>query len=147
MSGSITFQHGPFQGWHLQLDVAWHDGQPVRALVQLETPHRPGRQRLSGLLTLAPGIEGWDEARAAEFPGGPVRMAELLQWVIEAHRSALDRLTTIPDGPRQHWQAIVDLADETRADFYARYADGIVPPFEVVARLTFDPAADLVGAR
>ena len=29
-------------------------------------------------------------------------------------------------------------ADESRADFFARYPDGKVPPFEVVGRLLFD---------
>jgi hypothetical protein len=145
MSGSITFRRGPFQGWTLSLHGAYDGGQLVHTLVQLEAPYRAGERPLSGVLTFAPGIEGFDLTRAAVDHGGPVRMAELLDWVIEASRAALDRRTDIPAEQRAHWQAIVDRADDTRADFFARYPDGTVPAFEIVGR-NFAEVRQLAGA-
>jgi len=145
MSGSITFRHGPFQGWDVSLYSTWADGQLADAIVQIATPGRADCKPLYGVLSFAPGVDGFDVAHAAEVHGGPVRMAELLNWVVEATRAALDRRADIPAEQRTHWQAIVDEADHTRADFFARYPDGVVPPFEVVGRLSFD-VRQLAGA-
>lgn len=146
MSGSITFRSGPFQGWALTLYATYDGVQVVRTLAQFNAPYRMGGKPLSGLLTFAPGIEGFGVSLAA-VDGGPKRMADLLGWVIEANREALARRTDIPADQRAHWQAIVDRADESRADFFARYPDGVVPAFEVVGRLTFAEVRDLADAR
>lgn len=132
MSGSITFRCGPFQGWNLSLYSDWTDGRLARILVQFSTPYRAGGQQRSGLLQFSPGVEGFSVAEAAEYPGGPVLMAELLDWVIEANWAALGRRTDIPAEQRAHWEAIVDEADQSRADFFAYYLDGAVPGFEIV---------------
>lgn len=142
MSGSITFRRGPLQGWSIALHATYADGELVRMLVQIGTPWVYGRQELSGVLSFAPGVDGYDVAERAERRGGPDRMAALLVWIIEAHRRVLATSTTIDDGSRRHWQAIVDWADETRADFHARYPGGVVPAFEVIDRVLFEPSGE-----
>ncbi len=130
MSGSITFVRGPFRGWHVDVFPAWHEGQLARVTVSIETPDRD----YSGLLAFGPGIDGFEQAAAAES-GGPREKADLLEWIIEATRTALAERADITPDHAAHWTAIIEIADRTRAEFFTRYPDGKVPPFEVVAEL------------
>jgi hypothetical protein len=135
MSGSITFQRGPFQGWHLALHAVYAADELARLTVQVEPPASDDPR--GGLLSFSPGIPGFEQAVTAEN-GGPAEMADLLEWIIEGTRTALAERTDIDPGQREFWTGIIDRADQTRADFFARYPDGKVPPFETVARLLFD---------
>jgi hypothetical protein len=137
MSGSITFQHGPFKRWNLSLYGTWSDGRLARTQVTLSTPWPRTGRPLSATMQFTPGVDGFEYTAAAEM-GGAVSMAVLLNWVIEASRAALDLRTDITPDLRRHWTAIIDEADHTRADFAASYPDGIVPMFEVVGRLSID---------
>lgn len=141
MSGSINFGKGPFARWSVMLHATWRDGQLAHTLVQITSPAGRG-----GMLGFAPGVDGFDQAAAAEN-GGPVEMAELLQWVIEATARALRQRTDVSAVHREHWQAIVDEADHSRAEFYARYPDGAVPAFEAFAVAVYDAVTgELVSA-
>ncbi len=133
MSGSITFQHGPFQGWKVDLHDRWADGKPVHATVQVTSPNRR-----SGLLGFRPGIDGWEQARAAIVNTSPAAMAELVEWIVEATAVVLDRRTDLPDSDREFWSAVVAEADQGRADYFARYPGGVRPLFEAVAALVYD---------
>lgn len=136
MSGSINFRRGPFQEWGVALYATYDDdGQLARVLVTVEAPDVADPR--SGLLAFGPGIDGFEQATAAEH-GGPQQMADLLEWIIEGTRAALAGHTDIDPGQRAYWTAVVDRADQTRAEFFARYPDGKVPPFETVGRLLFD---------
>jgi hypothetical protein len=141
MSGLITFQRGPYQGWRVGLHGTWQDGVLAHTTVEITPPLPHGSEPVrSGLLSFRPGIPGWLESVHAEMQGGPDAMAGLLEWIVEATRQVLAERTDIPADQREFWQGIVDTAGQTRAAFLARYPDGIVPPFEAVAWLGVDPA-------
>lgn len=133
MAGSITFQSGPFQGWQLELHDRWDDREPVQATVQLTSPAGRG-----GLLGFRPGIDGWEQARAAIVNTSPTAMAEMLEWIIEATATALDRRHDLAASAREFWAAIVAEADDSRAEFFARYPTGVRPAFETIATLAYD---------
>lgn len=131
-SSIITFRRGPFQGWGVEVDSGrWVDGAPVHVIVRITLP-AVGLYKPGGTLGFRHGIDGWDVARDAAIHGGSDRVADLLGWIIEGTREALDHRTDVPADRREHWTRIVELADETRADFFARYPDGTVPAFEIV---------------
>lgn len=146
MSGSIAFRHGPFQGWGVSLHSTWDDGQMTRVTVQIATPDLQTGRPLSGLLSFRPGIDGWEQAWSAEMHGGPAAMAEMLEWIIEATSTKLASGAEIDPALRAYWQQIIDEADHTRAEFFARYPDGQVPVFEVVGRYVYDGSADTLLA-
>lgn len=141
MGSIITFHRHRFQGWTVQVDAELHNGWLARVIVHVETPDRgmPG-----GMLAFVPGIPGFEQAQAAAFNGGVEDTAALLEWIVESTRVALDTRTDIGAGARTYWERAIDLADETRADFFARYPDGMVPAFEVIGRLIVD-ARTLAG--
>lgn len=141
MSGLITFQHGPFKGWQLELHDRWADRQPVHATVRLTSP--AGR---TGLLGFRPGIDGWDHTVAAILHTSPTAMAELLEWIVEATAAVLDRAADLAASDREFWSAVVAEADDTRAEFFARYPGGVRPAFETVATLAYDGRTDRLVA-
>lgn len=144
MSGSITFRYGPFAGWSLTLFATYDAGDLVRTLVQLVVPPRRDSRLLTGVLSLRPGIAGFDESRAA-VNGGADDMEHLLTWVIEASRVALIEREDIDSAQREHWQSIVESADASRRKFLDRCPTAVAAPFEVVGRLWFTDE-DLVSA-
>ncbi len=135
MSGSITFERGPVQGWRVQVDASWADGKVAHVTVQIESP---GER--AGLFGFRPGIDGFEQAEMAELASTPRAMAELLDWLMTETARALRSRSDIDGTARQHWQAVLDDYDHSRAEFYARYPDGKVPPFEVVAAMVYDSA-------
>jgi hypothetical protein len=139
MSGSITFPHGPFRHWQVRLDSRWDGGQPSRVQVQIVPP---GEDWPGNLLTFTLRTDGWEQVAAADRDGGPAALAELLEWIINATAAKLDN-SDVARPSREYWQNVVDAADRSRAEFRARYPDGRVPGFEVVAELVYD---ERVGA-
>lgn len=149
-SRSITFRQGPFKGWSIcVISNAGYD-EPVRTLVHLETPRTgvAATESLAGMLAFSEKVPGLELTLEALTVGaGADSLQRLLAWVIEASREALDTRTDLDEAHRAYWQAIVERADESRAAFFARYPDGVVPPFEVVGQIIGPIGSALAGAR
>lgn len=142
MSGSITFRHGPFQGWQLMLLTRWDHGQMVHGTVQITTP-----EDRTGILGFRPGIDGWEQTWAAAISGTPAAMAALLEWIVEATAVALDRRTDLDAASAVFWRDVVAEADDSRAGFFARHPDGRVPAFATVTTLAYGTTGgELVAA-
>lgn len=136
-SKSITFRRGAFLGWNVAIYGITEGGQTVRIVTQLETTLIGGKRR-SGLLNFGPETPGWDVMVAALEAGMGKNVAALeaaLVWVVEATREALGRRTDIDAEHREHWQTVVDAADRSLNDFFARYPDARVPAFELLGAL------------
>lgn len=136
-SRNITFQTGAFRGWTLAV-TAINDGDDwaARIFAQLETPRLANGRRRDGLLAFRPDTPGYAEMLAALDGFGVAPLEDALVWIVEATREARDNDSDIAPEQRAYWQPIVDAADHARAEFFARYPDGLVPAFEVVGALS-----------
>lgn len=150
-SRSITFRQGEFKGWTIGVvgEAAWY-GEPARTLVVLETPRGADADTPSqaGLLAFSEGVPGFElTCEALTVGSGAESLHRVLSWVIEASREALDTRSDIDERHGAYWQAIVDRADASREAFFARYPDGVVPPFEVVGQFIGPIGSALAGAQ
>jgi hypothetical protein len=142
-SRSTTFRRGPFRGWHIDITASTVDGRPVRTLVQLATP---GIGRVRMMAFHQGGIGFAESVAAMEFGSGVCPMEALAEWMITATREDVEHGNLVPE-VREHWSAMLDDADHSRAEWFAEYPDGTVLPFEVVGALIYSRTADeLVGA-
>ncbi len=134
---SIIFRTGPFQGWSVQVFTTYEGANLASVLLEVATPGSSAGMR-SALLVFKATTPGADvvfpAVRDIVRGDGPPAYERILTWIVEANRAALDRRTDIPDHQREHWQAIVDRADTSRADWFARYPVGSRPAFEIVSR-------------
>lgn len=131
-SRSVTFRRGVFTGWNLAVTGETVSGEPVRTIVQIQAPN-DGR---GGVLVFRPGVPGFDVSRDALYAGSGIESLEAVaQWVIDGTREALATRTDLDALHRDYWQGIVDAADVSRAVFYERYPDGVVPAFEIVGHI------------
>jgi hypothetical protein len=143
---SICFPSGPFARWSVTIAHARKmlDGTP-RWFVTVSDPS----YTLYGIMAVSPGEEAYDAVWSADrHGGGGEYLQAALDAVIEQGRSWLDeRNERIPAELRPDWRGLVDAADHSRAEFFARYPDGTVPPFELVHTLYYDRVTgELVAA-
>ncbi len=133
-----TMRQGDLTGWRVSMHYAWSpDGELARAGATLHAPVHVGDARCG--FSIPPRSEGWPLVRdVLANAGGEQRLRSLAEWMIETVRHAVETRDDLPTGLAAAWRKLVDLADEVRADWHARYPDGYTREFfEIVARLYY----------
>ncbi len=131
-------RQGDLTGWQMSIGFVWsRGGEPDRVTVTLEAPARVGTARCG--FSVPPRSDGWPLVRdVLANAGGHERWQRLAEWVIETVRAAVEWRDDLRPGLARAWRELVDLADEVRADWHARYPDGYVREFfEIVGRLVY----------
>jgi hypothetical protein len=136
-----SFNHGAFQGWGLTLSYVGTPGGLERATVVLTAPYRRADDVLSSGLAVSREVGEYDEIVEAITAGSGPALERLAAWLIDTMRRAVRNpelfWLPLPAYVVPLWAALVDRADTTAADWYARYPDGTRPRFEIVGKLLY----------
>lgn len=132
---SIWFQAGPYRGWSLDADrFTDHDGGNASIQIRIETQPPPGcTVGRTGMVQLAPGMDGYDVAERALHGHGRPPMEAVLTWLLDATEAALtDRDRHIDGTLRDYWAQIVADGRADRDIFTHMWGDGPEPAFQVL---------------
>lgn len=136
-----SFNHGVFQGWGLQLSYVGTPGALEHATVVLTAPNRRADDLLSSGLAVSREVDEYDEIVDAITAGSGPALERLAAWLIDSMRAAVAHPNLfwlpLPAGIVPLWAALVDRADHSTADWFARYPDGTRPHFEIVGKLLY----------